>query len=191
LESLTVQLVTYIRVGILLHVNTVLYLLLMKPFFDIGLAGFEQGLLLPGIWWSWLSSFFLANAVLSQLDARSRWQNYKQIKDQLYGYGYRERIFKPVLKSSCQRQAALIAASEFGYRKQVLVLFRSHGYRWYHIPPDFVVSHPRFLLSSHFWRTTFFAPTYHPRHMVQHKTSTWPGRHAIQRHAVVGDRSQG
>jgi hypothetical protein len=184
------QLVTYIRVGIILHVNTVLYLLLIKPFVDIGLDGFEQGFFCSGLWWSWLSSFFLANAVLSQLDARSRWQNYKQIKDQLYGFGYRERIFKPVLKSSCQRQAALIAADELGYRAQVQVLFRSYGYRWYHIPPDFVLSHPQFLLSRHFWRTTFFAPTYHPRYMVQDETSTRLRKRAEERHAIDGGRSQ-
>jgi len=184
------QLVTYIRVGAVLHVNTMLYLLLVKPFWDIGLAGFEQDLFLAGIGWLWLSSFFLSNAVLSQLDARSRWQNYKQIKDQLCGYGYRERIFKPVLKSSCQRQAALIAASEFGYRQQVEVLFRSYGYRWYHIPPDFVISHPQFLLSRHFWRTTFFAPTYHPKYMVQNETANVLRRRAIERPAIGGIRSR-
>ena len=184
------QLLTYLRVGIFLHVNTVFYLLLIKPFLDLGLAGFEQGLLVPGIWWSWLSSFFLANAVLSQLDARSRWQNYKQIKDQLYGFGYRERIFKPVLKSSCQRHAALVAAAEVGYRAQVLIFFRSRGYRWYHIPPDFVMSHPQFLLSRHFWRTTFFAPTYHPKYVSQPKDSGHLRKRAVPDHASVGARSQ-
>jgi hypothetical protein len=183
------KLVTYIRVGIFLHVNTILYLFLVKPIFDIGLAGFEQGLFLSGICWSWLSTFFLTNAVLSQLDARSRWQNYKQIKDQLYGFGYRERIFKPVLKSSCQRHAALIAASELGYREQVLELFRSHGYRWYHIPPDFVVSHPQFLLSRHFWCTTFFAPTYHPRYGSQLTTSHRPTKRIAECHARSEIRS--
>ena len=179
------QLVTYLRVGTVLHVNTALYLLLIKPFFDIGLTRFEQGLLLPAIWWGWLSSFFLANAVLSQLDARSRWQNYKQIKDQLCGFGYRERIFKPVLKSSCQRQAALIAASECGYRKQLLALFRAHGYRWYHIPPDFVMVRPQFLLTRHFWRTTFFTPTYYPRYQFRYETAY------RQRKQAIGPQARG
>jgi len=136
----------------------------MKPSLDLGLTCLAQCLLWPGILACWLASFFLANMVLSQLDARSRWQNYKQIKDYLYGFGYRERIFKPVLNSSCQRNAALIAAEELGYRARVEAFFRSQGYRWYHIPPDFVFSHPQFLFSRHFWRTTFFAPTYHPKH---------------------------
>jgi hypothetical protein len=160
---------TYLRVGALLHLNTVLYLLLVKPSWDLGLAWLEQGLLVPGLGSCWLASFFLANIVLSQLDARSRWQNYKQIKDYLYGFGYRERIFKLLLKSSCQRQAALVAAEDLGYRARVEAFFWSHGYRWYHIPPDFVFAHPQFLLSRHFWRTTFFAPTYHPKHFSLHE----------------------
>jgi hypothetical protein len=162
---------TYLRVGALLHLNTVLYFLLMKPSLDLGLRWLEHGLLWPGIVSCWLASFFLANMILSQLDARSRWQNYKQIKDYLYGFGYRERIFKPLLKSSCQRQAALIAAEELGYRARVEAFFGSHGYRWYHIPPDFVFTHPQFLWSRHFWRTTFFAPTYHPKHFSLHGTA--------------------
>jgi len=167
-RGLHMHLCTYLRVGALLHMNTMLYLLLVKPSLDLGLKWIEQGLLWPGILSCWLSSFFLANMVLSQLDARSRWQNYKQIKDALYTFGYRERIFKLVLKSSCQRQAALIAAEELGYRTRVEAFFWSQGYRWYHIPPDFVFAHPQFLWSRHFWRTTFFAPTYYPKHFSLH-----------------------
>ena len=170
------HLCTYLRVGVFLHMNTIVYLLLIKPSLDLGLTWLAQGLLGPGILACWLASFFLANMVLSQLDARSRWQNYKQIKDYLYGFGYRERIFKPVLNSSCQRHAALIAAEELGYRELVEAFFRLQGYRWYHIPPDFVFSHPQFLLSRHFWRTTFFAPTYHPKHVPLHETSGHLGK---------------
>ena len=151
---------TYLRVGALLHLNTVLYLLLVKPFLDLGLTWLEQGLLLPGIVSCWLASFFLANMVLSQLDARSRWQNYK--------------------KSSCQRQAALIAAEDLGYRARVEAFFWSHGYRWYHIPPDFVFAHPQFLWSRHFWRTTFFAPTYHPKHFSPHGTVGRVGKFSVK-----------
>jgi hypothetical protein len=171
---------TYLRVGTLLHLNTVLYFLLMKPSLDSGLRWLEHGLLWPGIVSCWFASFFLANMILSQLDARSRWQNYKQIKDYLYGFGYRERIFKPLLKSSCQRQAALIAAEELGYRARVEAFFGSHGYRWYHIPPDFVFTHPQFLWSRHFWRTTFFAPTYHPKHFSPHGTVGRVGKFSVK-----------
>ena len=59
-------------------------------------------------------AFLFSLPVFSQLDARSRFQNYKQIKDQIFLYGYDERIFKPVLKSRCQRDAAWLSAKEMG-----------------------------------------------------------------------------
>jgi hypothetical protein len=40
---------TYLRVGALLHLNTILYLLLMQPSLACGLTWLEQGLLVPGI----------------------------------------------------------------------------------------------------------------------------------------------
>ena len=96
----------------------------------------------------------------AQLDARSRYQNYKQIKDQIYNFGYNTRILKPVLKSRCQRDAAATAAHELGLRNECRKYFKNHGYRWYHLLPDFVFTHPFFFFSGYFWKTTFFAPTY-------------------------------
>jgi hypothetical protein len=84
--------------------------------------------------------------------------------------------FQTSAESSCQRQAALIAAEKTGYRARVEAFFWSHGYRWYHIPQDFVFAHPRFLFSRHFWRTTFFAPTYHPKHLSLHETAGRVGK---------------
>ena len=108
-------------------------------------------------------AYLLSLPVFSQLDARSRYQNYKQIKDQFYSYGFDTRILQPVLKSRCQRDAALISASELGLKKECACYFWKHGYRWYHIIPDFVFSHPQFLLSKYFWKTTFFVPKYEPK----------------------------
>lgn len=101
--------------------------------------------------------------IFGQLDARSRFQNYKQIKDQIFIYGYDERIFKPVLKSRCQRDAAWLSAKELGYAKQCKSYFKSMGYRWYHLFPDFVFSKPEFLFTNYFWKTTFFTPRYVPK----------------------------
>ena len=107
---------------------------------------------------------FLASLpVFSQLDAWSRYQNYKQIKDQIYLYGYDERIFKPTLKSRCQRDAAWLSAQELGMGKECKRFFYSKGYKWYHIFPDFVFRKPQFLLTIYFWKTTFFTPRYHPK----------------------------
>lgn len=111
----------------------------------------------------WLIAYICSLPILAQLDARSRFQNYKQIKDQLYDYGYDERIFRPVLKSRCQRDAAWLSATELGYGEKCKVYFRSFGYRWYHLLPDFVFSKPQFMFTSYFWKTTFFTPKYNPK----------------------------
>ena len=98
--------------------------------------------------------------LFTQLDARSRFQEYKRVKDQLTRYGPDRRIFKSVAGSRCQRDAAHAAARQLGYAKHCRFYYRAAGYRWYHVLPDFVKRHPRFLISAAFWRTTFFMPTY-------------------------------
>jgi hypothetical protein len=107
--------------------------------------------------------FLLSLPIFSQLDARSRYQNYKQIKDQFYTYGFDHRILNPVLKSRCQRDAAVIAAEELGLKNSCIEYFRQFGYRWYHLFPDFVFQKPQFLFTRYFWQTTFFASTYEPK----------------------------
>jgi hypothetical protein len=101
--------------------------------------------------------------LFTQLDARSRFQEYKRIRDQLARYGPDRRIFKSVAGSRCQRDAALAAARQLGYAKHCRFYYCTAGYRWFHLFPDFVTGHPRFFISAAFWRTTFFMPTYQAR----------------------------
>jgi hypothetical protein len=101
--------------------------------------------------------------LFTQLDARSRFQEYKRVRDQLTRFGPDRRIFKSVAGSRCQRDAALAAARQLGYASHCRACFSAAGYRWHHLLPDFVKGQPRFLISAVFWRTTFFMPTYHPR----------------------------
>lgn len=107
--------------------------------------------------------FLVSLPLLSQLDARSRYQNYKKIKDQFYLHGFDPRILRPGLNSRCQRDAALVAAKQVGVQDDCRKYFMAAGYRWYHLFPDFVFQKPQFLLTKTFWQTTFFAPTYTPR----------------------------
>ena len=60
-----------------------------------------------------------------------------------------------VRSSRCQRDAAIMAASEAGFRDKVCSFYRAMGYRWYHILPDRVVADPMYLLHPNFLRTTF------------------------------------
>jgi hypothetical protein len=152
---------SYLKAGCFLHLMTlaeIVLLCMLSLYFSIFAEDAVWGLseLL-------LVSFFTVLPLFSQLDVRSRYQNYKQLKDQLFLYGFDRRIFKPILQSRCQRDAALAAAEELGYGERCRAYFKTCGYRWFHLVPDFVFRTPRFLLTRAFWRKTFFMPTYRPR----------------------------
>ncbi len=154
---------SYLKAGCFLHLMTlaeIVLLCMLFSYFSISTEEAVDGWCLSELF---LLSFFTALPLLSQLDARSRYQNYKQLKDQLFLYGFDRRIFKPVLQSRCQRDAALAAAEELGYGERCRVYFKNCGYKWYHLVPDFVFRSPHFLLTRAFWKRTFFMPTYRPR----------------------------
>jgi hypothetical protein len=104
--------------------------------------------------------------LFTQLDARSRFQEYKKVRDQLIRYGPDRRIFKSMAASRCQRDAAMAAARQLGYAADTRAFFSAAGYRWYHLAPDFVARHPAFFTHAAFWRGTFFVATYHARYPV-------------------------
>ena len=98
--------------------------------------------------------------LFAQLDARSRYQNYKLLKDQLYIYGFQPRILKPFIKSRCQRDAAKTAIAELGMTGQYKIYFTGLGYKWYHLFPDAIFNDPKMLFTKNFWITTLFTKTY-------------------------------
>ncbi|OYU55241.1 MAG: hypothetical protein CFE25_09825 [Chitinophagaceae bacterium BSSC1] len=98
--------------------------------------------------------------IFPQCDARSRYQNYKQVKDHLFLYGYQNRIIKPFSHSRCQRDAVIAAAEELGFKTECKNYFKSQGYKWHHLMPDFLVNNPKFLFNKQFWLSTFFVKTY-------------------------------
>lgn len=156
------QIRSYAIAGKLLHMITLVEIglvFLILPIFSMN-AG--DPIFIKAL--KWFGIFYLVCLpIFAQLDARSRYQNYKQIKDQIYLYGYNERILKPILKSRCQRDAAWLSAKELGLGNRCKSFFSSKGYRWYHIFPDFVFSKPQFMLSPYFWKTTFFTPKYNSK----------------------------
>jgi hypothetical protein len=154
---------SYLLAGKLLHLITaleVIVILFLIPM--IAKVDVSGNIILWGLKY-YAIIFLISLPVFSQLDARSRFQNYKQIKDQIYTYGYDERIFRPTLKSRCQRDAAWLSAKELGFGHECSKHFYSMGYRWYHIFPEFIFSKPQFLFTVYFWKTTFFSPRYIPK----------------------------
>lgn len=157
------KIMVYLQIGTLLHGITLIEILIASLIIPIIYRIDTSGdLFLTGLRYFGMG-FFISLPVLSQLDVRSRYQNYKQIKDQFYIYGFDKRILNPVLKSKCQRDAAIVSADELGLKNECNDYFKSLGYKWYHIIPDFVFTHPHFLLSKFFWRTTFFVPKYNSK----------------------------
>ena len=180
-NSFIYKIKTYLLVGKLLHIiavtELIIIILIIPKLYNIET---QQGFFLTGL--RYFAIIFLASLpFFSQLDARSRYQNYKQIKDQFFQYGFDTRILSPVLKSRCQRDAAVISATELGYKNECVNHFKAHGYRWYHIIPDFFWSHPHFLLSKYFWGTTFFVPRYQSK--VDY--STVQMQHLINYHSIT------
>ena len=141
----------YLSAGKLLHAITVTELLAITAFTTC-IGG--HPLAYPALL---LLSLF---PLFTQLDARSRFQEYKRVRDQLARFGPDRRVFKSVAGSRCQRDAALAAARQLGYASHCRACFSKAGYRWYHLLPDVVRGPPRFLISTAFWRRTFFMPTY-------------------------------
>ncbi len=92
---------------------------------------------------------------LCQMDALSRFREFQRIRGIFTRHGYAPRVLTVVRSSRCQRDAAIMAASEAGFRDKVCSFYRAMGYRWYHILPDRVVADPMYLLHPNFLRTTF------------------------------------
>jgi hypothetical protein len=165
--------ITYIKTGYLLHLITageLFMLYIMLHTFHLGAWMMQTHaigrffMLLPFLW----------SPVFPQLDARSRYQDYKMMKDYFYLYGFDVRLVKCVARSRCQRDAVIIAAREMGVESECTAYFKACGYRWYHLFPDIIFENPLVLLSKTFWITTFFTKTYslkfnygtiHPKHI--------------------------
>jgi hypothetical protein len=162
-EGIQAKLLNYFGVGYLLHSIGVVSLLISAQLMVFTLTRFSPDQPLPYVFFMWLSSFFFMNALFSQLDAYSRYQNFKQVRDQLYQYGYQLRIVKPLAKSKCQRLAAIRAGRHLGMENEVKSYYHQLGYRWFHVLPDFVNRQPLFFFHPFFWKSTFFVKRYRSR----------------------------
>jgi hypothetical protein len=148
---------SYLSASVLLHIITVIELLAILLTISIMNSHPAKYVVIP------MACLMI---LFTQLDARSRFQEFKKVRDQLIQYGPNKRIFKSVASSRCQRDAALAAAIQTGFAEHCENYYTTIGYRWYHLLPDFVKSHPEYILSVNFWRTTFFNPTYHVRYTL-------------------------
>lgn len=154
---------SYIKAGILLHAVTLIELSVFTFFFirlDLSHWLNEGNFFLKFL----ILIFCIGMPTVAQLDARSRFQNYKLVKDYLWQYGFEPKVIKLFIRSRCQRDAVFAAANELRMQKQCKAFFGKYGYKWYHFFPDRFFSNPGILFTKHFWSQTLFAKTYHPKY---------------------------
>ena len=104
--------------------------------------------------------YFFSLIITTQLDAYSRYQNYKMAKDLLYQYGFKKPLVKVFSKSKCQREAIAEAGNCLGIKKEVNDYFYSMGFRWYHILPHIIIKKPMIFFTREYWLSTFFVSNY-------------------------------
>ena len=149
----------YLRVGTILHLYCLLSLSLLLWCFNnlINSAGWQF------LTYLLLSLFFFSHLITTQLDAYSRYQNYK---DLFHIYGFRSLLAKPYSRSRCQRDSVLEAATQLGFRSSARKYFRQSGYRWYHIIPTMLIEDPMLLFTREYWLSTFFTPKYTSKYFL-------------------------
>ena len=155
--------VSYLVSGKLTHLSTVLFILESIVFWKLLQMAIYKDSMVWIIVLSCCFGFAFIHIFLVMADGWSRFQDYKRAKDQLFLYGFQERIIMQYSSSQCQRAAFTTAASELGFKREVKTFFHNLGYRWYHIIPDFMVKDPFFFYKPYFWKRTFLEKNYTPK----------------------------
>jgi hypothetical protein len=156
----------YLKVGRWLHSIAAVAVLLMIYFFNLAWDALASNDTPGFILFGYITLYFFTIPFFAELDAYSRFQNFKLTRDLIFRYGFQIRFVRALRHSRCQREAAFFAAKDLGYEKELSHFYRQSGYRWYHIFPDFVWSHPMYLLTKHFWYTTFCTKTYKTKYYI-------------------------
>ena len=166
-KVLVMNVIRYLQTAYLLHLmgifSIAMFLVLGKTFLNHWSNGAGAAkLILLG----YATSYFFTLIFFSQLDARSRYQNYKMMKDKFYEYGFDARLLRPFMYSRCQRDAIGVAAREFRFEGAWKNLIQTAGYRWYHLLPTMIVRRPLTLFTKSYWKKTLFVKTYRSKYFL-------------------------
>ncbi len=156
----------YFRVGILLHSMGLAGLILFWFMGELALEMLDEKRYVLFLLYGYLSVYGFTLPFFAELDVRSRYQNYKAVKDLIHVHGFQERIVKPFLHSRCQRDAIIVAAKDLGCQSQLCSIYSKAGYRWYHILPDYTYKKPKMFLTKKYWVTTLFAKKYSMKYFL-------------------------
>jgi hypothetical protein len=155
--------VSYWNVGVLLHFSVILFILESWFYWTKFRNAYHDEAPFFILFWLGCLLFAFSHIFLVIMDAWSRFQNYKRIKDNLYTHGFSPKIATPYIGSKCQRTAFLVAAKELGLEKEVISYYHRIGIRWYHFVPQFMIQDPLFLFRKSFVSRTFLEKYYKPK----------------------------
>ncbi len=157
------NILTYIEVAPLPHSNALFFGVSGIIAIKAAVQRFIERKHMVGVAYSFGGMLSVGISIFAEADARSRFQQYKRIRDILHRRGWRHRIVEPLLYSRCQRDAAKVAAARTGYTAELTAYFREKGYRWYHLVPDSLVKNPAYIFNRHFLQSSFFVKAYKPK----------------------------
>jgi hypothetical protein len=152
--------IRFIKVGILLHVISIAGLLVFLKFGKIALVSLNQGFVQALFFNGSISIYGFVIIIFTQLDAISRFQNYKLAKDLFFEKGFQKRIANLFISSKCQREAIMVAANDLGISEELEFYFKEMGYCWFHVIPAIVLLNPGTLFTQRFWENTLFVKSY-------------------------------
>jgi len=156
----TNKLIRFIKVGGILHAMAFTGLFMFLIGIQNSIYYLDLNESTRGYFWLFICCYGFTLPFFSEFDAYGRYQNYKQIKDTLYKYGYDPRLIKPFMNSRCQRDAVIFAASDLELKNEVKDLFYKNGYRWYHVLPEVFLKNPLVLFEKVFWERILFTKFY-------------------------------
>lgn len=152
--------VSYLKVGKLLYFGLSLFLFQSYIYYVVLIKAISNNDPDLIVFWSVCFIFSFIHIFLVLMDGWSRFQNYKRIKDQFYIHGFDVRLAANYKGSKCQRNAAIIAASELGMEKEIRRFFRKCGVKNHHFIPYFMIQDPLFPFRRSFWSRTFLEKPY-------------------------------
>lgn len=153
-----------IQTGMLLHLAACLGVMLFCTFCPLAMDAFYQKNWSHLAAYGWLAAYGFILPFFAELDALSRFQNYKQAKDLFYENGFKPRIANLYAGSRCQRDAAVVAAKDLGIGPEIIEHYQARGFKWYHVLPGALFSRPGILLTRNYWQRTLFEARYTSRY---------------------------
>ena len=153
-----------IQTGMLLHLAACLGVILFCTFYPLAMDALYQKNWSRLAGYGWLAAYGFILPFFAELDALSRFQNYKQAKDLFYENGFKPRIANLYAGSRCQRDAAVMAAKDLGIGPEIIEHYQARGFKWYHVLPGALFSRPGILLTRNYWQRTLFEARYTSRY---------------------------